>query len=215
MKAPQHRRHGVLAWTFAALAGGLYAMAWLELPRARAKDSREFSSEETEQLRAGKLVVRPEQRNVAGMRLIGGMSWQLIDAPPSEVWRTMIDVRAYTHVLPAVVEARLIEVEGESRKLFIRHQVGFVEASYFVDAVYEAGEGRVRFRLDHDKPSSIREAWGEVRVTPYPEQRSVVSLVIMSDLGEGLGVALVRGKAHDWMLKVPEMVKRHVDKQRL
>jgi ribosome-associated toxin RatA of RatAB toxin-antitoxin module len=126
----------------------------------------------------------------------------------------MLDVRLYPRFLPAVQEARLVESEGDSRDLFIRHELGFIHASYYVRAVHEPRHNRIRFRLDHDRPSSIRDAWGELRVTPYAGERSVVSLVIMSDLGEGMVVGLVRGQAHEWMLRVPEQIKRYLEAHR-
>ncbi|HEX4354573.1 MAG TPA: SRPBCC family protein, partial [Polyangiales bacterium] len=92
-------------WTagaLAALACGMNVFAFDDLPRANASESREFSSEEEAQLREGKLVVRPEERNVGRAHLLGGMSWQLIDATPSRVWRALTDVRAYPRFLPAV-----------------------------------------------------------------------------------------------------------------
>jgi hypothetical protein len=73
-------------------------------------------------------------------------------------------------------------------------------------------DARMRFRLDRSRPSSIRDAFGELRVTPYPQGRSVVSLAILADVGEGLVAGLVRSNVHEWMLRVPAQLKKYVEK---
>jgi hypothetical protein len=195
------------------LAAAVY-VSGVALPRVGASESREFSSQEEALLRAGKLVVRAEQRTLAGAHLLGGLSWQVINASPTTVWRALGDVRGYSHFLPAVEEARLVESVGTTQSVFVLHRLGFITASYWVRVVHDAAHGRVRFRLDRDHPSSIRDAWGELRVTPYPNHKSVVSLAIMADLGEGLVVGLVRANVHEWMLRVPEQLKRFVEAKR-
>jgi ribosome-associated toxin RatA of RatAB toxin-antitoxin module len=210
----QHRSAGWSARALVALVCGIGVLSAEDLPRARASESREFSSEEEARLRAGKLVVRPEQRRVSGEHLLGGMSWQLIDATPTRVWRTLSDVHAYPHFLPAVEEAVLVESNGAKQSIFIRHHLGFIRASYWVRALLEPAHGRLRFKLDREHPSSIRDAWGELRVTPFQHEQSVVSLAIMADLGDGLFVGLARSNVHEWMLRVPEQLKHYVESHR-
>lgn len=174
--------------------------------------ARAFSTQEERALRAGQLVVRPSEVVRGETRLMGGLSWQLISAPPERVWRVINDWRTYSRFLPAVEEARLVEQNGLEQRLFIRHRMGFVNASYFVLATPDVADGRMRFKLDHSRPSSIRDAFGELRVTPYPDGRSVVSLAILADVGEGLVAGLVRSNVHEWMLKVPAQLKKYVEK---
>jgi carbon monoxide dehydrogenase subunit G len=219
MKSVRHQRRS-LAWLvlrvaciLTALTGAVSAWA-VAAPRAAATESREFSSQEEALLRAGKLVVRPEQRNVGKVHLLGGLSWQVIDATPTTVWRALTDARGYAHFLPAVEQALLVESNGPNQSLFIRHRLGFITASYWVRAVHDAAHARLKFRLDREHPSAIRDAWGELRVTSYANHKSVVSLAIMADLGEGLFVGLVRANVHEWMLRVPEQLKRYVESRR-
>jgi ribosome-associated toxin RatA of RatAB toxin-antitoxin module len=217
MHGSVHQYRGSAGWAaraLAALACGLGVFAIEGLPRVRASESREFSSEEEAQLRAGKLVVRAEQRTLGRARVLGGMSWQVIDAAPARVWQVLCDAHAYPHFLPAVEEAVLVESSGAKQSIFIRHRLGFITASYWVRAVLEPARGRLAFKLDHEHPSSIRDAWGELRVTPFQNQQSVVSLAIMADLGEGLFVGLARSNIHEWMLRIPEQLKRYVESHR-
>jgi ribosome-associated toxin RatA of RatAB toxin-antitoxin module len=213
LRQQRQLRHSI-AWAgVVAVAGAAYA--WLApVSHAGASETREFSSEESALLRAGKLVVRAEQRTTPNSHLLGGLSWQVINATPAATWRAMTDVRAYPRFLPAVEEARLLEVVGPTQTVSIRHRLGFITADYCVRVVEDAARGRIRFRLDHDHPSSIRDAWGELSVSAYPNHQSVVSLAIMADLGEGLIVGLVRANVHEWMLRVPEQLKRYVESHR-
>jgi carbon monoxide dehydrogenase subunit G len=208
------RNSALSASGFAAV---LLALVWLgpEDASALSSDSRTFSAEEEQSLRAGQLVVRPTEVVRGGARLMGGLSWQLVTAPPERVWRAMTDVRAYSRFLPAVEEARFVEQSGADQRIFIRHKMGFVGASYFVLATNDAENLRVRFKLDRSRPSSIRDAFGELRVSAYPGGRSVVSLAILADVGEGLIAGLVRKNVHEWMLRVPEQLKKFVESKAL
>jgi ribosome-associated toxin RatA of RatAB toxin-antitoxin module len=196
------------AW--AALIGAALALTVL-VPEARATEARELSSQEEAELRAGKLVVRPELRGLRGAQLIGGMAWQLILASPADVYRALTDVSAYAKFLPAAQEVRLISAQSPET-LFVQHQLGFIQASYYVRTLRDPARRTVRFRMDHEHPSAIRDAWGELHVSPYGKDRSIVSLVVMADLGEGLVVGMIREQVQTWMLRVPALLKRHVER---
>ena len=198
------------AWAAALLTA--LALCAPVLPAALATEARELSSQEEAELRAGKLVVRPEQRSVRGLHLRGGMAWQLIQATPDAVYRVLSDERTYVKYLPSAELVQLISTQSP-QLLFIQHRLGFVHGSYYVHTLRDPGTRSVRFRMDRSRPSSIREAWGELRVSPYGKSQSVVSLAIMADLGEGLMIGLVRENVHTWMLRVPALLKRYVESQ--
>lgn len=205
-------------WSGSAAAALLVALACLgpqSSASALTSDSRAFTAEEEQQLRSGQLVVRPTELVRNGARLMGGLAWQVVTAPPQRVWRAMTNVRAYPRFLPAVEEARFIETSGADQRLFIRHKMGFVAASYFVLASQDAASYRMKFKLDRSRPSDLRDAFGEMRVSPYPGGRSVVSLAILADVGEGLIAGLVRKNVHEWMLRVPAQLKKFVESNAL
>lgn len=196
----------------AALTTGVCVALTVAAPEAQATESRELSVQEQAELRAGKLVVRPETRKLRGVQLLGGMAWQLVRASADRVYEALLDVPAYAHYLPAAEEVRLISALPP-QTLFVQHRLGFVRASYCVQTLRDPAARSVRFQLDHERPSAIRNAWGELRVSPYGVERSVVTMVIMADLGEGVVLGLVRENIHAWMLRVPELIKRHVERQ--
>jgi hypothetical protein len=193
------------------------AIAWMLLTTlvaastlARDSDERDFSPEERSDLEAGKLVVRREQLTRGDAHLIGGFSWQVIDAGPAEVWKAVTNLDAYPHFLPAVAEAKALERVGYDQRLYIRHRTPLVETSYCVLAHHDDASRTFRFRLDRTRAAAIDDAWGELRVTPYSGGRSVVSLAIMADLGSGMIARLMRGQVHEWMLRIPQQLQRYV-----
>jgi hypothetical protein len=112
--------------------------------------------------------------------------------------------------LPAAEDVRKVE-PGPPPILFVQHRVGLVRAGYFVRATSDPSRHILRIQLDRSRPSSIRDAWAELRVSPYGHHRSVVSLIVMADLGDSLVIRVIRGNIHTWMLRVPELLKRHVE----
>jgi hypothetical protein len=193
------------AWAFLVCGALTLASA-----RARGADARELSTEEEADLRAGKLVVRPTERELHGRQLIGGMSWQLINADVEQVYSALTDVNAHVKYLPAAEEVRLI-APGPPQLLFVQHRLGPIRASYFVHKTTDPARHSMLIRMDHSRPSALRDAWAEVRVHPYGAHASIVSLVVMADLGEGLIVGVIRSNVHTWMLRVPMLLKRYIE----
>ncbi len=182
---------------------------------ARSDSQRALSAQELAELRSGRLVTRPEQRLLGNGRLIGGLAWQRVSAAPERVWRALDDVANYPHFLPAVREAKLVQQVGSESRVFIHHHIGVVDASYFVMTAKDLPQNRFRFHLDRQRPSSLRDAWGELYVTPSEDGGSVLSFAIMVDLGSGVLEALVRPSVHEWMLRIPSELKRYVEHQRV
>jgi len=196
----------------ALLAAGVCIALATATPDVFASDARELTSQERAELRAGKLVVRPETRTLRGTQLLGGMAWQLVHASADQVYSALTDVSAYTKYLPAAEEVRLLS-STSPQTLLVRHRLGFIGASYCVRTLRDPSHRSLRFRMDRTYPSAIRDAWGELRVSPYGADQSVVSLAILADLGEGLVVGIIRDDVHTWMLRVPALIKRHVEAQ--
>jgi carbon monoxide dehydrogenase subunit G len=181
---------------------------------AREAAAREFTPAEAARLRAGGLVVRREQVTRQGAHLIGGFSWQRVDADVDAVWKTMTDTRAYPQFLPAVTSVTRKEKVGSERRLHIQHKTLLVETGYCVLVRSDPAQHAFTFRLDRTRDAAINDAWGELRVTAYEGGSSVVSLAIMADLGSGLIARLVRSQVHQWMLRIPEQLARHLAREK-
>lgn len=170
-----------------------------------------LTASEQHRLQNGELVERRMTREHGGMRLIGGSAYQVIDAAPEVVWRAVLDTPYYPRTLPQVTEARVVEDKGRRRTVYLRHGIGLSQTSYYLAVQLDHARREMSFRLDDTRPSSIRAAWGFYAVRPYAGGRTMLAYGVMADLGDGLGRLLLRGTIHEWMMKVPYMVKRFVE----
>jgi len=212
LRLPSRRRLRIPTAVLAAIGGVVGILLFTQTPRADAREARELSTQELADLHAGKLVVRREIRTLQGVPWHGGMAWQLIYRSADDVYRALDDIQSYPKYLPAAKQVELVS-EGPPQRLFVKHQLGPAHASYYVLVSRDPSQRSLRFKLDRERPASIRNAWGELQVTPYGAARSVVSYVISADLGEGLGIGLIRREVHQWMMRVPELLKRQLEKR--
>jgi ribosome-associated toxin RatA of RatAB toxin-antitoxin module len=166
---------------------------------------------ERKQLNSGELVQRPVRETRGKLDLMGGTSWQVIDAPPERVWRALLDVKRYPRMLPRVIEARLVKRKGDTRLIFVRQGAAFVETTYHLKVSVNRKQRDMTFALDDKRPHRVRAAWGFFSVRPYGKARTLLTFGIMADPGEGLIAAMMRGIVHEWMLKSPWMIKRFVE----
>ncbi|MDD9939100.1 MAG: SRPBCC family protein [Myxococcales bacterium] len=196
----------VVSWLSCVVVVGL-----LWASGASAGSGSRFSAKELKLLAKGELVQRPVVESRGELRLIGGTSWQVIDAPPSVVWQALLDTRRYHRMLPQLAEAKLVRRGRDARKVWFRHAAGPLDMTYTLDMKINAGERDINFRIDDSRDNSIRAAWGFYTVRPYEGGRSLLVYAIRADIGDGLGKSLVRSTVHEWMLKVPWMIKRFVE----
>jgi len=171
----------------------------------------DLSLDELQRLSHGELVERRMTRERGDLRLMGGTSWQVIKASPDVVWKALLDTPYYPRMLPALSEAKVISETGPTRTLFMRHGTGIAQTSYFLDVKLDHRRREMSFRVDPTRPHGIRAAFGFYTARPYVGGRTLLVYGVMADIGDGLGSALLRGSVHEWMMKVPWMVKRFVE----
>lgn len=203
---------------FRILAFSCLSLSVLVLPPGVGKvragfDSSSFTADEWKRLDAGELVLRPATRNQGRKRLMGGSSWQVIDAAPDVVWRALLDTKRYHRMMPQVLEARLVRARDNVRTVFLRQgEKGLVEAKYYLRVNVHESRRDITFSVDDELPHDVlRAAWGFYTVRPYREGKTLLAYGVMADIGGGLLANLVRSNVHDWMLRTPWMVKRFVE----
>jgi hypothetical protein len=176
-------------------------------------DSSNFTAEEWKRLDAGKLVSRPTTRVQGELRLMGGSSWQVIDAAPESVWRALLDTPRYHRMMPQVLEARLVRARENQRTVFLRQGAeGLLEAKYYLRVNVHEERRDITFAVDDKMPhDGLRAAWGFYTVRPYREGKTLLAYGVMADIGGGMVAGLMRRNVHDWMLRTPWMVKRFVE----
>jgi hypothetical protein len=174
--------------------------------------SRDFSSEERASLAAGALVRRPLSERRGSLELLGGTSYQVIDAPQRVVWNALLDTQYYHRMMPRVLESRLVSAGQGKRTVFMRQGAGPFERAYFLTVHLHEDRGEISFNVDDQRPHDLRAAWGFYTLRPYDGGRkTLLAYGVMADLNVGAFGAWVRDDVHDWLLKVPWTVKRFVE----
>jgi carbon monoxide dehydrogenase subunit G len=199
----------VIAALFALLVlslGGTTASAQMSDAR------RPLTRTERTRLEAGGLVVRPATERRGDLRLVGGVSYQVVDAPPDAVWRALNNVNEWRRMLPQVSESRAVQTAGPRHVVFIRQSSGPVDVSYYLQTTFNDDRKDALFMLDVSRRHDIRAAWGFMSVREWAGgTQALVSYGAMVDVGDGLLTSMVRGTVHEWMMKVPTTIKDYLE----
>ena len=179
---------------------------------AHAGTGRDLSTQERASLAAGALVSRPQAERRGSLDLIGGTSYQVINAPLRVVWSALLDTQYYPRMMPQVAEAKLVEAQNTERTVFIRQGAGLLERAYYLSVRLNEAQGDISFRVDERRPHDLRAAWGFYNVRPYADgNKTLLAYGVMADLNVGVLGSWLRDDVHEWLLKVPWTVKRFVE----
>ncbi|HKU43230.1 MAG TPA: SRPBCC family protein [Polyangiales bacterium] len=173
---------------------------------------RELSDEERAELDRGALVQRPMVERRGSLELMGGTSYQVIDAPVKVVWSALLDTEHYHRMMPRVLEAKVVSNAGSERTVFMRQGAGPFERAYYLTVRTYEERGDITFSVDERRPHNLRAAWGFYTVRPYADgTKTLLAYGVMADLDVGGIGAFLRDDMHEWLLKVPWTVKRFVE----
>jgi hypothetical protein len=190
---------------------GAALMAHPEAARAGVGSGSEFTAQELRQLNRGDLIQRRVVEDRGDRRFMGGTAWQVIDAPPEVLWQALLDTAHYSRMLPQVTEAHVVRDRGDTRTVFVRHGGTLIETSYYLEVALQPNRSGIKFHVDEAHAHGIRSAWGYYALRPYPGGKTLLVYGVMADIGDGIVALLLRSTVHEWMLKVPWMVKRFVE----
>src|SRR5690606_18397049 len=190
----------------------LASIAWLGTPPARAAgELSELTSEQRRALAEGELVVRPKTESRGRLRLIGGTSFLLVDAPVDQVWRAVNDTVRFHKMLPQAKSTEVLSRDDASGRIRIRHEQGPARIEYVLDLRYLEKTRVLMFQLNERFPSSLEAGWGFIRLSPQRGDKTLITFGAMVDLGNRLGPHIVKKKIHEWLLKVPLTMKWYVE----
>jgi hypothetical protein len=171
-----------------------------------------FAPGERERLSQGELVERRITERRGALQLMGGSSWQVIDAPPAVVWQALLDTPHYHRMLPQVLEAKLVSEREDGRTVYLRQGTTLVQTSYYLDLRVDHEQRDLSFRMDESRENrGIRAAWGFYNARPFGQHKTLLTYGVMADIGDGIVGAVMRPTVHEWMMKVPWMIKRFVE----
>ncbi len=188
---------------------------WLATSRvglAQLSGGRELDATELAALAKGALVTRPLRVQRGELRLFGGSSWQVIDAEPQLVWQALLDTERYPHMLPAVIEARLVATPTPTLRHVYLHQGSWpILTSYYLILRSDPARYTLEFQLDQDRPHGLKAGWGMIRLVAYGPRKTLVAFGMLADVGHGILAWVTAGLIQTWMLKTPWAIKRYLD----
>jgi hypothetical protein len=178
---------------------------------AQTTASRDFTAQEKDRLEKGELVVRPVTQRRGQWNLMGGSSWQVINSSPEIVWRSLLDFRHYRRVLPRILDARIVTKKPNQELLYIEQGTSIFQVSYYLRLAINSDRKDINFSVDEERPHTLKGGWGFYAVRPYGNNKTILAYGVMADLGDGIFISLIRDSVHEWMLKVPCLIKRFVE----
>jgi hypothetical protein len=191
----------------AALLAGC-AGASAEAARARAPSSAasgQLTARETATLMRGDQVVRPSVFERDGARYVGGVAYQVVEAPARVVLEAVGSPALLQRMLPKTKS--VTEVDGAARRLEVRQGNDWVEAKYTVAFEEASSKDEIRFFLDATRPHDPQDLYGFFRVKALGNGRTLVTMGVALDLGPGLVRMLFEKRIQELMLTTPRRVR--------
>lgn len=180
---------------------------WIE---RRAPQPTALSRAERARLLQREPVQRPlaEARN--GLRLIGGVAYQVVDAPPARVFARVADLSRVADLLPRTRRATLIDGGRDAARIELVQGNAWLVATYTAHVSVERSARRVSFWLDPSRPHDVVDLWGYFQVAPFGARSSLVSVGALADVGAGLLRGLIEPRVQALILSMPSRIAASV-----
>lgn len=194
-----------------------WALAWLVLTATRLVHAYDptLTQEEIARLERGELVTRPDTLEQEGRRWVGGVSFAIVDAPPSQVGDVLENVDSYWEILPRVRDLRWIAISRAGDAIIELEQGTSIAHGRYTIGVRRERETRgseiVRFWIDYRFRRDISDARGWFRLEPISGDRTLITYLIMIDLGPGIFKRLFEEKIRNSALRPPLLVRRYFE----
>jgi hypothetical protein len=150
-----------------------------------------------------------------GGSYVGGLSYQLVRASVPELITALLTVDQLPQLLPRTKRARLVDSSGGRARVELVQGNSLVEATYTVYLERDADPPVVRFWLDPSRPHDIRDVWGYFRVQPFGATRSMVTVAVALDVGDGLVRWLFEDRIQRVILDTPRHIRDFLEPRAL
>jgi hypothetical protein len=176
-----------------------------------------LTAEQQRTLRAGGRVEQFVELERAGQRYVGGISYALVRAEPGQVFEALNQLSTLSQVLPSTRNTRIIDRSGNRVRVELEQGNSVVSTTFTVFFELEPPDSQldprvVRFWLDPSKPHSVDDLWGFFRATRYDEQRSLVAVGALVDLGPGVIRMLFEERIQRSILRMPNRIRDTVER---
>jgi hypothetical protein len=176
-----------------------------------------LTAAQRETLRAGGRVEQFVELQQAGRHYIGGVSYALVRAGPSQVFEVLNQLSTLSEVLPSTRNTRIIDRSGNRVRVELEQGNSVVSATFTVFFELEPPDSHldprvVRFWLDPSQPHSVDDLWGFFRATRYDAQHSLVAVGALVDLGPGVLRMLFEERVQRSILRMPNRIRDTVER---
>jgi len=176
-----------------------------------------LTEEQQRTLRAGGRVEQFVALDRAGKRYVGGIGYTLVRAEPRQVFEVLNELATLSDVLPSTRNTRILDRSGNRVRVELEQGNSVVSTTFTVFFELEPPDTRfdprvVRFWLDPSEPHSVDDVWGFFRATRYDDQRSLISVGALVDLGPGVLRMLFEQRIQRSILRIPNRIRDIVER---
>lgn len=177
----------------------------------------ESTPDELGRLLAGEVIVQEDTVENQDRRYVGGVAKVVIAAPVADVAAALDDVGAYGSFLPRTRSVRWIGLSRKSGDAVVQLEQGTAMAHghYTVrirkERIGQEGTGTVRFWLDPSFSHDIADARGFFRVEPMRGNKTLLTYMILVDLGPGILRRFFEERVRRAALSTPLLVRGYVE----
>jgi hypothetical protein len=176
-----------------------------------AKRGSTLTAAERDALLSGDIISRPMSFSNRRGSYIGGVSYQVVRANPSEVMAALQNVETLPHALPSTKRARVVDMQGGRARVELVQGNSVAEAAYTVHLERQPGKDELKFWLDPTRPHDVQDVWGFFRVEPFGKGKSLVTVGAVLDLGPGIARMFFEGKIQRTILSSPRHIRDFVE----
>ncbi len=143
------------------------------------------NEDEWKRLEAGEvLVTEASIKGLDNKPHLRGKVVALIDAPPLEVWKTIMDHNHFAEFMPSLDECSIKEDVGKSRLVSYHVKIGWVDIRYHLRLVYDQENWHVDYSLDKAFRHDIDDSQGTWDLEPISDgERTKVIYSVYIDSG--------------------------------
>jgi ribosome-associated toxin RatA of RatAB toxin-antitoxin module len=139
----------------------------------------------------------------------GGTVLALVHASPAAVWQVLTDYARHRGLYPRVVDARVLEADGEHALVRYVLGIGPFSFGFHVDNYADEARRRIEWRLAHERPNDLfRESWGYWQLDP---RLSGVVVTYAMAARTVLPAFLTRGAERDGLVETVKAVRERAE----
>ena len=170
------------------------------------------NEDEWKRLEKGEILVTEASiRGLDNKTRLRGKAVALVDAPPSEIWKTIMDHNHFAEFMPSLEECKIEENIGKSRLVFYHVKIRWIDIRYHLRLHYDQEQWHVDYYLDKAFPHDIADTQGTWDLEPlYNGKRTKVTYSVYIDSGRFVPGFIERALAKRQLPEVVGNVRNRV-----